>query len=134
MATSTPHPRTSFNLVWSNCFLFNYSLAIVTSAYTLQTISSEMFQDNFGLIDPAHRPPSLQDKKDFSDNIRHISAERLGELVRFLDVSCNVGDALCLRLILLFAHSPCTSRRTPPTSCRPASRKTSMGTSTLTLI
>lgn len=64
-------------------------------AYNMNKLFDEKYskivrEDEDGPQDP-HRPPTLVDKKMFSQNIYNISAEDLGRVVQVLDCRCEAA-------------------------------------------
>lgn len=90
------HPKEfkhDVSLVWNNCMTYNVEGSDYhTMASGLKQIFEERYAKYVHNDDEAAeavRPPSLIDKKMFSQNIYNISAEDLGRLVHLLDERCE---------------------------------------------
>jgi hypothetical protein len=100
--TSPKEFRHDVSLVWSNCMTYN---ADGSEFFILAANLKKVFDEKYSKIvredeesQDLARPPTLVDKKMFSQNIYNISAEDLGKIVQLLDQRCEVSaaGALCL--------------------------------------
>jgi hypothetical protein len=81
------------NLVWNNCMTYNQD---GSEYYQMASRLKKVFEDKFSKLkfDPSEymeeaRPPTVQDKKSFSQNIYLIGSEELGRVVQILDHRCE---------------------------------------------
>ncbi|KAA0171870.1 hypothetical protein FNF28_00505 [Cafeteria roenbergensis] len=86
-------------LIWDNCMTYN---ADGSEYFEIAKRLKKLFQQKFskiaasaGIRTDEHRAPTLAEKKTFSHNIYHITADELGKVVQILDQRCDS----CIRKI-----------------------------------